>query len=80
MLEDQTLNMTLQKQKKAIEKQAKSVKKMNEFETFIAIIKGYCGAVILFCPKAFGNGGYLHGMACLAFSGVFTTICAKKLI
>jgi amino acid permease len=53
---------------------------MNEFETFIAIIKGYCGAVILFCPKAFGNGGFLYSVICLVASGIFTSICAIKLI
>ena len=53
---------------------------MNEFETYVAIIKGYCGAVILFCPKAFANGGYGFGTFCLLASGIFTLICARKLI
>ena len=53
---------------------------MNEFETYVAIIKGYCGAAVLLCPKAFSNGGYLYSVICIAVCGLFTTLCAKKLI
>mmetsp|Transcript_12476 Transcript_12476/g.20972 ORF Transcript_12476/g.20972 Transcript_12476/m.20972 type:complete len:105 (+) Transcript_12476:675-989(+) len=68
------------KQKKAVEKQVKQVKKMTEFETFLALIKGYCGSVILFCPKAFANGGYFYSSFTLWVSCLFTTVCALKLI
>lgn len=43
-------------------------KKMNEFETFIAVIKGYCALMILILPRSFVNGGYLFSPMCLIIS------------
>jgi hypothetical protein len=78
--QDTTLNQTTIKQINALDKQVARVKKMNETETFIAIMKGYCGAVILFTAKAFGNGGWLYSSLSFVVSGYFTTVCAKKLV
>ena len=56
------------------------VEKMNAFETYIAIIKGYVGAGILFMPKNFSNGGWAFSTLCLVISCWLSTICAIKLI
>ena len=53
---------------------------MNWFESYIAIIKGYVGAGILFLPKSFSNGGIIWSSFVLCFSGWITTLCAIKLI
>ena len=53
---------------------------MNAFQTYIAIIKGYCGAILLFTPKAYANGGLIWSNLVLVVSGGFTTVCALKLI
>ena len=53
---------------------------MTAFQTYIALVKGYCGACVLFTPKAFANGGYMFSTVALIFSAWFTTICAVKLI
>ena len=53
---------------------------MTAFQTYIALIKGYVGACVLFTPKAYANGGYLFSTFAIFFSGWFTTICAVKLI
>lgn len=77
---EMTLDVSLLKQKKALDKQVNKVTKMNETQTFLAIIKGYCGAVLLFCPKAFSNGGWAYSTFAMLVSSYFTMICALKLI
>lgn len=63
-----------------VETQVAKVRKMDAFQSFVAIIKGYCGSVILFFPKAFGNGGWLFSCIALLISSIFTTVCALKLV
>ena len=58
----------------------KKLVKMNWFETYLACIKGYVGAGILFLPKSFANGGMVWSALVMCFSGWVTTICALKLI
>ena len=53
---------------------------MTWFQTYIALIKGYCGACVLFTPKAFANGGLIFSPVALLISGLFTSICAIRLI
>ena len=53
---------------------------MNAFETYIAVIKGYVGAGVLFIPKNFSNGGWAFSSACLVLSCWISTLCAIKLI
>jgi uncharacterized membrane protein YkvI len=53
---------------------------MTAFETYIAIIKGYCGPSLLYVTKAFSNGGFLWSAMALIISGVITITCALKLI
>ena len=45
---------------------------MSPFETYIALIKGYCVILILILPKAFANGGYLASAILLMVSGFFS--------
>lgn len=53
---------------------------MTWFQTYIAVIKGYVGACVLFTPKAFANGGYLFSCIVMIISGIITSVCAVKLI
>ena len=53
---------------------------MSNFETYVAIIKGYCGMSILICPKAYQNGGFIFSPLIQILSATFTTICVSKLI
>ena len=38
-------------------------RKMSAFETYIALLKGYCAIAILIMPKAFANGGWAASAA-----------------
>mmetsp|Transcript_12477 Transcript_12477/g.20973 ORF Transcript_12477/g.20973 Transcript_12477/m.20973 type:complete len:217 (+) Transcript_12477:520-1170(+) len=80
MMKKPDFDHTLFKQKKIIESQTKVIQKMSWFQTYVALVKGYCGACILFTPKAFANGGYLFSPIALCISGLLTSICAAKLI
>jgi len=53
---------------------------MTAFETYLTLIKGYCGATLLFVSRAFANGGWLWSTFSMVASGIFTTLCASKLI
>lgn len=55
-------------------------RKLNRFETYVALIKGYCALTILTLPKSFQNGGYIFAPINLFISGILTTICVEKLI
>ena len=54
--------------------------KLTPFETYIAVIKAFCGTMIMFIPKAFYNGGYLVSPILLLCSLTLTTICMLKLV
>lgn len=43
---------------------------MNFFETYIAVIKGYCALMILVLPRSFANGGYVLSPIVLTISGL----------
>ena len=53
---------------------------MNAWQTYIAIIKGNCGAAVLFVPKAYANGGYLFANFAMAFCGALVGLCSVKLV
>lgn len=53
---------------------------MGWWETYIALIKGYCALMILVLPKSFTNGGYLFSAFCLATSAIVQAIAALKLV
>lgn len=55
-------------------------RKLSDFETFIAIIKGYCGTLILNLPGTFAMGGYLASPFLLLLSAVITTFCVVSLV
>ena len=54
--------------------------KMNAFETYVAIIKGYCALMILVLPRSFQNGGYAMSVAVMGVSAYIQYICALKLV
>ena len=58
----------------------KMKKKMTPFETYIALLKGYCAISILIMPKAFLNGGWAASMGMELVAAAATTICALKLV
>lgn len=55
-------------------------KGLSAFQTYIALIKGYCALLVLVLPKAFTRGGYLFSPACIILSGVIQAIAANKLV
>lgn len=62
------------------ERDSDDIKKLSAFDTYIAIIKGYCGPILLFITKAYDNGGWCFSSICMIVSGIFTLVCALKLI
>lgn len=74
------LDRSLLRKTAIIRKEVEKIKKMSAFEAYIALIKGYCGAVLLYASKAFANGGWAWSIATMLFSSLFTTLCAIKLI
>ena len=54
--------------------------KLSPFQTFIAIIKGYCAILILFIPSTFVNGGWAMSSALFIFAAWISTVCVIKLI
>ena len=54
--------------------------KMNAFETYIAVIKGYYALMILVLPRAFVRGGYVLAPVVLGISGALQAYCALKLV
>ena len=53
---------------------------MTPFETYIALLKGYCTLSVILIPKAFFHGGWLASALFELGSAVLTTICAIKLV
>ena len=49
---------------------------MSPFETYIALIKGYCVLLVLILPKAFANGGFIASGFLLIISGFFSAASA----
>jgi hypothetical protein len=45
-------------------KSAKDGGKMNALQTYMALIKGYCGMCLFLIPKAFWNGGWVFSALC----------------
>lgn len=54
--------------------------RLTAFQTYIALIKGYCAILVLVLPKAFTRGGYLVSPACIIISGMIQMIAANKLV
>lgn len=55
-------------------------RKLSLFETYIALIKGYCATVILTLPRAFLNGGYMLSPVLMIVAATLTTLCVKQLV
>ena len=56
------------------------VTKLSPFQTYIAIIKGYCAILILFIPSTFVNGGWVASSLLFLFAAWISTVCVLKLI
>lgn len=76
----QNLSQTITKQVRRYDRQRGKVNKLTPFETYIALLKGYCVLSVLLCPKAFVNGGYGVSAIFLAASGVISLIACNKLV
>ena len=81
-LEESLLNMsqTFVRRTKAVKLEQKTARKLSYFETYIAVIKGYCAILIILLPKSFSNGGYIFSPIAMLLSGFVTTICVQKLV
>ena len=55
-------------------------KGLSAFQTYIALIKGYCCLLVLVLPKSFTHGGYVFSPLCILASGLVQFIAAKKLV
>jgi len=53
---------------------------MTAWETYIALIKGYCCIVPLMMPRAFMQGGYVFSPVVLIASCFITSFAALKLV
>ena len=71
---------SFQTRAKLTENEMHKVKKMTSFETYIALLKGYCSISILLLPKAFLHGGWLASAAFELGAAIITTICVMKLV
>ena len=56
------------------------LRKLTPFETYVALIKGYCSISILLMPKAFVGGGWLVSAVFEILSAAFSTYCVTKLV
>ena len=53
---------------------------LTAFQTYVALLKGYCAIVILILPKAFTHGGYVFSPMCIFVSGFVQYLAAKRLV
>jgi amino acid permease len=53
---------------------------LTAFETYIALIKGYCVILILYMPGAFKMGGIIASPLLILASAFVTTVCVAKLV
>ena len=55
-------------------------RKMSWWETFVALMKGYCAIAVLVMPIGFLTAGWAAASALEATAAVVTTICVLKLV
>jgi amino acid permease len=77
---DMGLQASFIKQRKLQRYQMAHVTKLTPFETYIAVIKGYCAILILFIPSTYVNGGWGMSSFLFLFAAIISTICVVKLI
>ena len=75
-----TMNISFVRKARKLAKSAEKVTKMSNFDTYIALIKGYCVLSVLLIPKAFSNGGWGISAIFLLTSGYFSMIACLKLV
>ena len=54
--------------------------KLTNFETYIALLKGYCVISVLLCPKAFVNAGWGMASIFILASGVISLLACNELV
>jgi len=74
------LSTSFAKKRAITARQTEKIKKLTPFETYIALIKGYCAVSILFVPNAFMNGGWGASVGILFTMAFLTTVCTLKLV
>lgn len=74
------LSTSFAKKRAITARQTEKIKKLTPFETYIALIKGYCAIVILFLPSAFLSGGWGMSTIILFTVAFLTTVCTLKLV
>ena len=55
-------------------------RKMSWWETFVALMKGYCAIAVLVMPIGFLTAGWAAASVLEIVSAIVTTICALKLV
>ena len=53
---------------------------MSPFETYVAVLKGYCAILILFIPSSYVNGGWAVSSVLFLGAGIISTVCVLFLI
>lgn len=74
------MNMSFNRKVQRYAKQAEKVKKLSNFDTYIALIKGYCVLSVLLIPKAFSNGGWGVASIFLVSAGAISCVACLKLV
>jgi proton-coupled amino acid transporter len=67
------VNKTPNTKRKVKEEKIKAeIPKLNTFQTFMTLIKGFVCSGILYMPKGFVNGGYMFTSVMMVISGFIT--------
>ena len=56
------------------------IKKMSNFSTYIALVKGYCGLLVLVIPRQFRRGGLVFAPILMTVSGIVEWYCCMMLV
>ena len=54
--------------------------KLSPFETYVALLKGYCVLSILLAPKAFVNGGWGISTIFILTTGILSLVACRRLV
>lgn len=77
---DMQFSTSFIKYRKVQKYQIAQVTKLTPFETYIALIKGYCAILILFIPSTYVNGGWGMSTLLFIFAAWISTVCVIQLV
>ena len=81
LLHNMSENYTMERKEWIQRKEMALMKqKLSPFETYVALLKGYCAIGIFVMPKAFLNGGWAASAMMEIASGLISSICVVKLV